>query len=129
MEKALRMAGLSPGDIGYVNAHATSSGIGRRRQIAAIAGVFPNRGKDLAVSSTKSATGHMLGAAGAIEAVYSVQAIREGMLPPTLNLDAPDVGQQFDLVPKAARPKPIRHALSNSFGFGGVNASLVFSGV
>src|SRR5690606_7224711 len=84
MEKALRMAGLSPGDIGYVNAHATSTALGDAAEIAAIAGVFANRGKDLAVSSTKSATGHMLGAAGAIEAVYSVQAIREGMLPPTL---------------------------------------------
>ncbi|HHY49845.1 MAG TPA: beta-ketoacyl-ACP synthase II, partial [Alphaproteobacteria bacterium] len=129
MTKALKMAGLSPTDIGYINAHATSTEVGDAAEITAIAGVFPNRGKDLAVSSTKSATGHLLGAAGAIEAVYTIEAIRNGMLPPTLNLDDPDVGEQFDLVPKAAKPKAIRHALSNSFGFGGVNASLVFSAV
>lgn len=129
MNKALKMAGLSPSDIGYINAHATSTEVGDAAEITAIAGVFPNRGKDLAISSTKSATGHLLGAAGAIEAVYAIEAIRNGVLPPTLNLDDPDVGEQFDLVPKAAKPKAIRHALSNSFGFGGVNASLVFSAI
>lgn len=127
MGKALRMAGLSPGDIGYINAHATSTEVGDAAEIAAISGVFTNRGKDLSISSTKSATGHLLGSAGAIEAVYCIQALRTGLLPPTLNLENPDVGEQFDLVPKTARRKDIRHALSNSFGFGGVNASLVFS--
>ena len=127
MTKALDMAGLSPGDIGYVNAHATSTEVGDAAEINAIKGTFPNRGKDLAVSSTKSATGHLLGAAGAIEAIYSILAVRDGMLPPTLNLDNPDVGESFDLIPKTAKPKAIAHALSNSFGFGGVNASLIFS--
>jgi 3-oxoacyl-[acyl-carrier-protein] synthase II len=127
MNKALKMAGLAPADIGYVNAHATSTAVGDAAEIAAISATFANRGKDLAVSSTKSATGHLLGAAGALEAVYSILALRHGMLPATLNLDAPDVGQQFDLVPKLAKPKALRHVLSNSFGFGGVNASLVFS--
>lgn len=129
MEKALRMAGLAPGDIDYINAHATSTQVGDAGELAAIASVFGDRGRDLSISSTKSATGHMLGAAGAIEAVYTVQAIREGVLPPTLNLDQPDVGEQFDLVPRVARSRPVRHALSNSFGFGGVNASLVLSAV
>jgi 3-oxoacyl-[acyl-carrier-protein] synthase II len=129
MNKALKMAGLSPADVGYINAHATSTEVGDAAEIAAIGAVFANRGKDLSVSSTKSATGHLLGSAGAIEAVYSIEALRHGLLPPTLNLDNPDVGEQFDLVPKVARPKAIRHALSNSFGFGGVNASLVFSAV
>ncbi|HQZ13669.1 MAG TPA: beta-ketoacyl-ACP synthase II [Devosia sp.] len=127
MGKALKMAGLSPGDIDYINAHATSTAVGDAAEIAAISGVFTNRGKDLAISSTKSSTGHLLGSAGAIEALYAVQALRTGVLPPTLNLDEPDVGEQFDLVPKVAKHKAIRHALSNSFGFGGVNASLVFS--
>jgi 3-oxoacyl-[acyl-carrier-protein] synthase II len=129
MNKALKMAGLSPADIGYINAHATSTEVGDAAEIAAIGAVFANRGKDLSVSSTKSATGHLLGSAGAIEAVYAIEALRHGVLPPTLNLDNPDVGEQFDLVPKVARAKDIRHALSNSFGFGGVNASLVFSAV
>lgn len=129
MNKAMKMAGVSPGDIDYINAHATSTEVGDAAEIAAIGATFPNRGKDLAVSSTKSATGHLLGAAGAIEALFSVQALRSGLLPPTLNLEAPDVGDQFDLVPKVAKAKALRHVLSNSFGFGGVNASLVFSAV
>jgi 3-oxoacyl-[acyl-carrier-protein] synthase II len=129
MNKALKMANLSPADIGYINAHATSTEVGDAAELTAIAGAFPNRGKDLSISSTKSATGHLLGAAGAIEAVFSIEALRHGILPPTLNLDDPDVGEQFDLVPKVAQPKAIRHALSNSFGFGGVNASLVFSAI
>lgn len=129
MNKALKMAGLSPADIGYINAHATSTEVGDAAELTAIAAAFPNRGKDLSISSTKSATGHLLGAAGAIEAVFSIEALRHGLLPPTLNLDNPDVGEQFDLVPKVARPKAIGHALSNSFGFGGVNASLVFSAI
>jgi 3-oxoacyl-[acyl-carrier-protein] synthase II len=129
MRQALRMAGLAAADIGYINAHATSTSVGDAAELAGIGAVFSQRGKDLAVSSTKSATGHMLGAAGAIEAVYSVMALRHGMLPATLNLHNPDVGEQFDLVPLNPKPSALRHALSNSFGFGGVNASLVFSAV
>ncbi len=127
MRNSLKMAGLDQAQIGYVNAHATSTQVGDNAEIAGITAVFPGRGKDLAVSSTKSATGHMLGAAGAIEAIISVQALRNGMLPPTINLDDPEeVADIFDLVPKVAKPKAIDYALSNSFGFGGVNASLVF---
>lgn len=127
MRNSLKMAGLDQTQIGYVNAHATSTQVGDNAEIAGIAAVFPGRGKDLAVSSTKSATGHMLGAAGAIEAVISIQALRNGMLPPTINLDDPEEAADiFDLVPKVAKPKAIDYALSNSFGFGGVNASLVF---
>lgn len=127
MEQALRMAGLSQSDIGYVNAHATSTAVGDAAEMASIASVFTGRGEDLSVSSTKSATGHLLGAAGALEAVYSIKALTEGVLPPTLNLEQPDVGGQFDLVPKVAKARPVAHVLSNSFGFGGVNAALVFS--
>lgn len=129
MRKALAMAGLAAGEIDYINAHSTSTAIGDAAELAGIAAVFANRGKDLAISSTKSATGHLMGAAGAIETVYGVLAIQNDMAPPTLNLDDPDVGQQFDLVPKVAKAKPIRHVLSNSFGFGGVNAALVLSEV
>lgn len=129
MRNALKMAGIGPDDIGYINAHSTSTGVGDAAELAGIGAVFTGRGKDLAISSTKSATGHLMGAAGAIELVFSILAIRNGLLPPTLNLDDPDVGEQFDLVPKVAKAKTVRHALSNSFGFGGVNASLVFSAI
>jgi 3-oxoacyl-[acyl-carrier-protein] synthase II len=130
MNQAIRTAGLKPDDIGYVNAHATSTEVGDNAEINGIRAVFGDRGQSLAVSSTKSATGHMLGAAGAIEAVISILALRHQMLPPTLNLHDPeDVAKQFDLVPLKAKAKALKHALSNSFGFGGVNASLVFSAV
>ena len=130
MNQAIRSAGLRPDDIGYVNAHATSTEVGDNAEINGIRAVFGDRGQSLAVSSTKSATGHMLGAAGAIEAVISILARRHQMLPPTLNLHDPEeVARQFDLVPLKAKPKALRHVLSNSFGFGGVNASLVFSAV
>ena len=129
MRNALRMAGLAPADIDYINAHSTSTGVGDAAELAGIAAVFTGRGKDLSISSTKSATGHLMGAAGALEAIYGIEAIRHGIVPATLNLDDPDVGEQFDLVPHHAREKPVRHVLSNSFGFGGVNAALVFSAV
>ncbi len=128
MNQAIRNAGLKPDDIGYVNAHATSTEVGDNAEINGIRAVFGDRGQTLAVSSTKSATGHMLGAAGAIEAVFAVLALRHQTVPPTLNLvDPEDVAKQFDLVPLKAKPKALKHVLSNSFGFGGVNASLVFS--
>ncbi len=130
MNNAIRNAGISPDDIGYVNAHATSTAVGDDAEINGIRAVFGDRGQTLAVSSTKSATGHMLGAAGAMEAVFSVLALRHQMLPPTLNLTDPEeTAKQFDLVPLKAKPKALRHVLSNSFGFGGVNASLVFSAI
>ena len=130
MRNAIRMAGISPDDIGYVNAHATSTEVGDNAEINGIRNLFGDRGQSLAVSSTKSATGHMLGAAGAIEAVYSILTLREQTVPPTLNLVDPEpVAAQFDLVPLKAKPKALKHVLSNSFGFGGVNASLVFSAI
>lgn len=127
MRNALRMAGIEPADIDYINGHSTSTAVGDAAELAGIGAVFAGRGKDLAISSTKSATGHLMGAAGALEAVYSIEAMRHGMLPPTLNLEDPNVGEEFDLVPKVAKPKALRHVLSNSFGFGGVNAALVLS--
>lgn len=130
MRQAIKMAGLTPDDIGYVNAHATSTEVGDNAEINGIRNLFGDRGQSLAVSSTKSATGHMLGAAGAIEAVISILALRRQMLPPTLNLHDPEeVARQFDLVPLKAKAKALTHVLSNSFGFGGVNASLVFSAI
>ncbi|MEO6395172.1 MAG: beta-ketoacyl-ACP synthase II [Devosia sp.] len=130
MRQAVRNAGITPDDIGYVNAHATSTEVGDNAEINGIRNLFGDRGQSLAVSSTKSSTGHMLGAAGAIEAVFSVLALRHQMLPPTLNLVDPEpVAAQFDLVPLKAKPKALKHVLSNSFGFGGVNAALVFSAI
>ena len=130
MHGALKMAGLAPADIDYVNAHSTSTGVGDAAEIAAISHVFAGRGQDLSVSATKSSTGHLLGAAGAIEAVFSVLALRDGIMPATLNLDNPDeAAARFDLVPNTPRKKALKHVLSNAFGFGGVNASLVLSAV
>ncbi len=130
MRNAMKMAGLAPGDIDYINAHSTSTGVGDAAEIAAISHVFAGRGQDLAVSATKSATGHLLGAAGAIEAVFSTLALRDGIIPATINLETPDEeAARFDLVPNVPRKKTLKHVLSNAFGFGGVNASLVFSAV
>ena len=130
MRGAIRTAGLTPDDIGYVNAHATSTEVGDNAEINGIAAVFGPRGDTLSVTSTKSSTGHMLGAAGAIEAVYSVMALRDQLVPPGLNLTDPEENaSQFDLVPNVAKPKALKHVLSNSFGFGGVNAALVFSAI
>lgn len=130
MNQAIRMAGILPDEIGYVNAHATSTEVGDNAEINGIRAVFGERGQTLAVTSTKSSTGHLLGAAGAIEAVFSALALRDQMLPPALNLIDPEpVAAQFDLVGDKAKPKALQHVLSNSFGFGGVNASLVLSAV
>jgi len=130
MRNALRMADIPPEDVDYINAHSTSTEVGDAAEIAAISGVFGARGKSLAISSTKSSTGHLLGAAGAIEAAFSVMALRDQVMPATLNLENPDPdADRFDLVPKTPKKKALRHVLSNSFGFGGVNASLVFSRV
>ncbi|GHB32484.1 3-oxoacyl-[acyl-carrier-protein] synthase 2 [Pseudovibrio japonicus] len=127
MRRALKQAGINPDEIGYINAHSTSTPIGDAAEIAGIHAVFGDRGKDLAVSSTKSATGHLLGAAGALEAIASIMALKEGILPPTLNLDDPDEeAAQFELVPKTAQEKDLKYVMSNGFGFGGVNASIIF---
>lgn len=127
MRKALAMANIAPDAVGYINAHATSTPVGDAAELAGIGAVFGDRGKSLAISSTKSSTGHLLGAAGAIEAVFAVMAIREGKLPPTINLDDPmPEGREFELVPNAPITKDVDYVMSNSFGFGGINATLVF---
>ena len=126
MKAALNRAGLAPSDIDYINAHGTSTPLGDEIELKAVERLVGNAAAKLAMSSTKSATGHLLGAAGAVEAIYSVLAIRDGMVPPTLNLDDPSVETAIDLVPHKAKQRPVEIVLSNSFGFGGTNASLVF---
>jgi len=127
MLNALHDAELNPEDVDYVNAHGTSTPAGDRAETHAIRGAFGAHADNLAVSSTKSMTGHMLGAAGSIEAVYSVLALRDNIAPPTINLETPDPECDLDYVPNKAREMKIDVALSNSFGFGGTNGSLVFS--
>lgn len=124
MKMALKRAGIQPGDIQYVNAHGTST-MGDEIELAAVERLFGDAAAKLAMSSTKSAVGHLLGAAGAVEAIFSVLAIRDNIAPPTLNLDNPSVSTPIDLVPHEAKKRNIDTALSNSFGFGGTNASLV----
>jgi 3-oxoacyl-[acyl-carrier-protein] synthase II len=126
MQAALRDAGLAPGDVQYINAHGTSTPLGDVAETRAIKAVFGAAAQRLAVSSTKSTTGHALGAAGGIEAVFSVLAIRDQVAPPTINLQNPDPECDLDYVPNVARAMKIDAVLSNSFGFGGTNGSLVF---
>ncbi|MDX2225363.1 MAG: beta-ketoacyl-ACP synthase II, partial [Rhodospirillaceae bacterium] len=125
MRNALRDAQLDPSDIDYINAHGTSTPKGDEIELAAVKRLFGAHAKALSMSSTKSAIGHLLGAAGAVEAIYSILALNTQIAPPTLNLDDPSDGCDIDLVPKVAKPRKIRYALSNSFGFGGTNAALV----
>jgi 3-oxoacyl-[acyl-carrier-protein] synthase II len=126
MKAALNRAGLAPSDIDYINAHGTSTPLGDEIELKAVERLVGNAAAKLAMSSTKSAIGHLLGAAGAVEAIYSILAIRDGIVPPTLNLDDPSVETAIDLVPHKAKQRPVEIVLSNSFGFGGTNASLVF---
>ena len=118
--------GLNPDEIDYINAHATSTELGDIAETVAIKRAFGDHARKVAVSSTKSMTGHLLGAAGVVEAIFSILAIRDGVLPPTINLENPDPQCDLDYVPLTARQAPVRVALSNSFGFGGTNGSLVF---
>ena len=126
MSAALRNAGLNIDQIDYINAHGTSTPMGDMIELNDVSKLYHGDKSNINMSSTKSATGHLLGAAGAIEAIYSILAVRDGKLPPTLNLDDPsdDIGD-INLVPHEAQDKPVRNALSNSFGFGGTNASLI----
>ena len=126
MVNAIRDAGVAPAEIQYINAHATSTELGDRAETVAIKRAFGAAAKQVAVSSTKSMTGHLLGAAGVVEAIFSILAIRDGILPPTINLENPDPACDLDYVPGSARRAPVQIALSNSFGFGGTNGSLVF---
>lgn len=129
MRNALKDAGLAPNQVDYINAHGTSTPAGDVAESQAIETVFAEHAYQLAVSSTKSMVGHLLGAAGAVEAIFSVLAIRDNMAPPTINLDNPDPACRLDYVPNQARPMKIDVALSNSFGFGGTNGTLIFKRV
>ncbi|MBM3548410.1 MAG: beta-ketoacyl-ACP synthase II [Alphaproteobacteria bacterium] len=129
MRAAIKRAGLTAADIDYVNAHGTSTPLGDEIELGAVKRLFGESAYKLSMSSTKSAIGHLLGAAGSVEAIFSILAIRDQVAPPTLNLEDPSDGCDIDLVPHKAKKRAIRHALSNSFGFGGTNASLVFSAV
>ncbi|PZR90721.1 MAG: beta-ketoacyl-[acyl-carrier-protein] synthase II [Stutzerimonas stutzeri] len=125
MQAALKRAGLRASDVDYINAHGTSTQVGDEIELRAVERLLANAPQRPAMSSTKSATGHLLGAAGAIEAIFSVLAIRDQIVPPTINLDNPSVETEIDLVPHKAKTRKVDVALSNSFGFGGTNASLV----
>jgi 3-oxoacyl-[acyl-carrier-protein] synthase II len=129
MRNALKDARLAPNEVDYINAHGTSTPAGDAAESQAIESVFGEHATKVAVSSTKSMTGHLLGAAGGVEAIFSVLAIRDNIAPPTINLENPDPACRLDYVPNHARPMPINVALSNSFGFGGTNGTLIFKRV
>jgi 3-oxoacyl-[acyl-carrier-protein] synthase II len=126
MENALRNAGLNREDIDYINAHGTSTPLGDIAETVAVKRCFGDHAKKLAISSTKSMTGHLLGAAGGVEAIFSVLAVRDQVAPPTANLFNQDPACDLDYVPNTARSMPVRAVLSNSFGFGGTNGTLIF---
>jgi 3-oxoacyl-[acyl-carrier-protein] synthase II len=126
MQAALKRAGISAHEIDYVNAHGTSTPLGDEIELKAVERVVGNRADRLSMSSTKSSIGHLLGAAGAVEAIFSILAIRDQIVPPTINLDNPSVETNIDLIPHQPKRKAVNTVLSNSFGFGGTNASLVF---
>jgi 3-oxoacyl-[acyl-carrier-protein] synthase II len=126
MSMALKRAGVTPGEIDYINAHGTSTPVGDEIELRAVERLLGNAAATATMSSTKSSTGHLLGAAGAVEAIFSILAIRDQIAPPTLNLDNPSVETAIDLAPHVARKRKIDIALSNSFGFGGTNASVIF---
>ncbi len=126
MNIALKDAGVQPNAVDYINAHGTSTYLNDLNETKAIKKVFGSHAYDLAVSSTKSMTGHLLGAAGAVEAIFSVLAIRDQVAPPTINLDNPDEGCDLNFVPHKKQERPINYAMSNSFGFGGTNGSVLF---
>ena len=128
MRNALRRAGIAPDKIDYINAHGTSTPLGDEIELGAVKRLFGGHAYELSMSSTKSAIGHLLGAAGSVEAIFSILAIRDGVVPPTLNLDNPSPSCDIDLVPKQAKERKVNYVLSNSFGFGGTNASLIFAG-
>jgi 3-oxoacyl-[acyl-carrier-protein] synthase II len=126
MAMALKRAKVSAADVDYINAHGTSTPVGDEIELAAVERLLGNHAANASMSSTKSAIGHLLGAAGAVEAIFSVLALRDQIAPPTLNLDHPSAQTPIDLVPHQPRPRKIDRVLSNSFGFGGTNASLLF---
>jgi len=127
MQRALKDAGLQPNDIEYINAHGTSTPVGDRTETVAIKRVFGDHAYKLAISSTKSMTGHLLGAAGGLESAITAMAVKYGVIPPTINYEKPDPECDLDYVPNKARQQKLTHTMSNSFGFGGTNATLIFS--
>ena len=127
MQIALEDGGFDPGDIGYINAHGTSTELNDKNETAAIKTIFGEEAYQIPVSSTKSMTGHLMGAAGSVEAVFCIQTLQTNMLPPTVNYEYPDPDCDLDYVPNQARPARVDHIMSNSFGFGGHNATLIFS--
>jgi len=129
MSMAMKRAGIAPGDLDYINAHGTSTPLGDEIELGAVQKLVGNAAGKISMSSTKSCVGHLLGAAGAIEAIFSLLAIRDGVAPPTINLDNPSVETGIDLVPHTARKREINVVLSNSFGFGGTNASVILQRV
>jgi 3-oxoacyl-[acyl-carrier-protein] synthase II len=129
MRAALKDAGLTPGDINYINAHGTSTPLGDEIELRAVERLFSAAAANLSLSSTKSAIGHLLGAAGAVETAFCALAIRDGIIPPTLNLDNPSVETAIDLTPHAAKKRAVKAAMSNSFGFGGTNAAVILTAV
>jgi 3-oxoacyl-[acyl-carrier-protein] synthase II len=129
MQAALKNAGMSAGDIDYLNAHGTSTPLGDEIELKAVERLFGNSAASLSMSSTKSAIGHLLGAAGAVEAIFCALAIRDDMIPPTLNLENPSVETAIDLTPNTAKKKTVKAAMSNSFGFGGTNAAVILTAV
>ncbi len=129
MRMALKRAKMNPEDIDYVNAHGTSTPLGDEIELAAVKRAFGDAAYKISMSSTKSAIGHLLGAAGAVESIYSILAMNHSVVPPTLNLDNPSEGCDLDLIPHQAKERKVRAVLTNSFGFGGTNASLVFKPV
>ncbi len=126
MRMAIRDAGLKPEEIDHINAHGTSTPLNDATETQAIKAVFGEHAKKIPVSATKSMTGHLLGAAGSTEAIFTILSLRDGILPPTINYEEPDPECDLDYVPNVARRKPIQVAMSNAFGFGGTNATLIF---
>ena len=129
MQLALQRAGLEPSDIDYVNAHGTSTVLNDAAETKVIKHIFGEAAYDVPISSTKSVTGHLLGAAGALEAILIMKVLSEGIIPPTINYETPDPACDLDYVPNQAREKRVRYVASNSFGFGGHNSCLIFGGV
>ncbi len=126
MRNALKRAQIAPEQVDYINAHGTSTPLGDEIELGAVKRLFGESAYKVSMSSTKSSIGHLLGAAGSVEAIFSILAMRDSVVPPTLNLENPSPNCDIDLVPLKAKERPVRYALSNSFGFGGTNASLVF---
>jgi 3-oxoacyl-[acyl-carrier-protein] synthase II len=129
MSAAMKRAGISSSDLDYINAHGTSTQVGDEIELGAVERLLGNAASRVSMSSTKSSTGHLLGAAGAVETIFSILAIRDNVAPPTINLEHPSMETAIDLVPQVPRKREIDVALSNSFGFGGTNASVILQRV